>query len=322
MRLTLPRPARRPAATQRRAPTHYFKAPAPENCAGDVARFFRKVTPASWFANVFRIKAMPNCREAATTAPSVHLHPERPRARIKPLTAMRRMRRLIADKEDTEQVFHIIEALNGDAQRRNLMRFAATKRGQALLAEKPSLPDMLDDHDTLRRLPEGSVGRAYVDFMEREGLTAAGLVADSQKSYGDRPAYNDDLEYYGTRLRDTHDLFHVLTGYGRDALGEAALLGFSYSQNPGRGVIFIAYMGARQIAKVAPRGARIMDVLWEGKRHGRTTSKIVQEDIPALLAEPLDAARRRLGIEKPVLYRRALNIIAGVQGPQTVMQAA
>ncbi|MEO0983505.1 MAG: Coq4 family protein [Pseudomonadota bacterium] len=232
------------------------------------------------------------------------------------------MRRLIADKEDTEQVFHIIEALNGDAQRRNLMRFAATKRGQALLAEKPSLPDMLDDHDTLRRLPEGSVGRAYVDFMEREGLTAAGLVADSQKSYGDRPAYNDDLEYYGTRLRDTHDLFHVLTGYGRDALGEAALLGFSYSQNPGRGVIFIAYMGARQIAKVAPRGARIMDVLWEGKRHGRTTSKIVQEDIPALLAEPLDAARRRLGIEKPVLYRRALNIIAGVQGPQTVMQAA
>ncbi len=219
------------------------------------------------------------------------------------------MRNLIADKEDTEQVFHIIEALNGNATRRDLERFLATGAGQQLIQARTSLPAMLDDHGPLLELPEDTVGRAYVAFMEREGLSAAGLVKESETHRAAQQHFDDDLLWYINRLRDTHDLYHVLTGYGRDALGEAALLGYTYGQHKGAGVNFIAFMGGREIAKVAPKKAAIHAVINEGRRHGRQAGRIIEQNIPEFLREPLDQARNRLNIARPVLYNRALKII-------------
>ena len=260
-----------------------------------------------------------------TTSPFIH--PDRSAPKIRPFKALSHFNKLIANKEDTEQVFHIIEALNGTSLVRSLKRFAATEKGAARLAEKRFLPPQLDDHGPLHALPEGSVGRTYAEFMEREGLTAQGLVDESEKFYGDRPRFDDDLEWFGNRLRDTHDLFHILTGYGRDPLGEDALLAFSYSQNKGRGVIFIAWMGARHISKLLPKDVRVMDILKEGKRNGAIAEKLAAEDITSLLKEPLEDARARLGIQKPELYERAWkafgpSLDTAIESYETVAEAA
>ena len=144
--------------------------------------------------------------------------------------------------------------------------------------------------------------------MEREGLTAHGLVEESLGQRLHQTQYDDDLLWYSNRLRDTHDMYHVLTGYGRDALGEDALLGFTHSQHGGLGVSFIAFMGNRQIAKAAPKEARVKDVLAEGRRNGKAAKRIVEQDIIALLDQPLQEVRERLNIRKPVLYREALEV--------------
>src|SRR3546814_2443486 len=89
-------------------------------------------------------------------------------------------------KEDTEQVFHIIDALRDKRFGRSVEQFFTTPEGKRVLAERPYLPALLDDHDALRRLPVGSVGRVYVDFMEREGLTAQGLVEIGRASCRER----------------------------------------------------------------------------------------------------------------------------------------
>jgi ubiquinone biosynthesis protein COQ4 len=145
--------------------------------------------------------------------------------------------------------------------------------------------------------------------MEREGLSAQGLVDESLKLKSKSRAYQDDMMWYGNRLRDTHDLFHVLTGYNRDALGEASLLAFTHSQQPGLGILFISFMGCRTIKRYAPKEAEIMKCFHEGRRNGAAAQKIVLQDIPALLREPLDAARARLGINKPVIYRQTLKLL-------------
>lgn len=251
----------------------------------------------------------------------INIDPRRKRRQIRLLKAWSHMQNLLRDNEDTEQVFHIIEALDGNALRKSLKEFVNTDGGPKRLTERRDLPALLDDHDTIRSLPAGSVGRAYVDFMEREGLTAAGLVAESEKWSNTMERFDDDLDFFGNRLRDTHDLFHVLTGYGRDQLGEATLLGFSYSQNRGRGALFISYIGGRDIAKLAPKDANVMKVLAEGRRNGKLAKKITAEDVKALLAEPLDAARKRLGINEPVLYKRALNAM-NAEGYQGQLSAA
>lgn len=256
-----------------------------------------------------------------SSATSYYVDPARERPQFKPLKAWMHMQKLIADKEDTEQVFQIIEALNGNTISKDFERFLATDTGQRLYKERAYYPPILDDHAPLHAMDKGSVGRTYAEFMEREGLTAAGLVAESEKSNSMLRDHDDDLLWYGNRLRDTHDMYHILTGYGRDALGEASLLGFTHSQHGGLGVSFIAFMGGRQIAKVAPRSAQIRKVIAEGRANGKAAKRIIEQDILALLPRQLEDVRAELNIKEPVLYKRALGILAEV-GVEPLVSAA
>jgi ubiquinone biosynthesis protein COQ4 len=235
--------------------------------------------------------------------PTVFSHPDRVPPRFRPFKALSHFRRLIADKEDTEQVFHIFECLPRKGFVPDAKAFVESPKGQALMNSEPFLPTLLDDHETLLKLPEDSVGRAYVNFMRREGLTAAGLVAESDKM--GRPRFDDQLQWYANRLRDTHDLFHVLTGYGRDALGEQCVLGFTYGQTRNLGNFFIAYLGGLELKRKVKASAPVITAIREGQRNGAGAAKIIDQDILALLAEPLDAARKRLGIGTPQHYHRA-----------------
>jgi ubiquinone biosynthesis protein COQ4 len=232
-------------------------------------------------------------------------HPERPDSEFRPLKAWRHFQNLMADKEDTEQVFHIIAALRGRKFRDVASKFWHSDKGQQLLATNQRLIDVLDDHDTLKQLPAGTVGRAYVDFMEREGLSAAGLEAEYAKFTDAGTRFEDGIDRYGDRLRDTHDLHHILTGYGRDALGEQCVLAFTYAQNRNLGVGFIAYMGGIELKRRVAPSAPILKAVHEGYRIGKTAKNLVHEDIIALLKEPLAEARLRLGIPEPVAYKAA-----------------
>jgi ubiquinone biosynthesis protein COQ4 len=232
-------------------------------------------------------------------------HPKRPAGEFRPLKALHHFRKLIADKEDTEQVFHIIAALRGSKFRKIASTFWHSEKGQRILASNQRLIDVLDDHDSIKKLPAGTVGRAYVDFMEREGLSAAGLEAEYAKFTDAGVRYEDGIDHYGDRLRDTHDMLHVLTGYGRDALGEQCVLAFTYAQNRNLGVGFIAYAGGFELKRRVARSAPIMKAVHEGYRIGNAAKNIVHEDIVELLKEPLADARKRLGISEPIAYRAA-----------------
>ena len=249
--------------------------------------------------------------------PVPYIDPNRPAPKRRPLKAWRHMQNLIADKEDTAQVFHIIQALNGDSTRRDLTKFMQSPSYQRFRERKTFLPDVLDDHAPLKALPKGTVGRTYVEFMEREGLTAHGLVNESLEQRETYQEFDDDLLWYVNRLRDTQDMYHILTGYGRDALGEASLLGFTHSQHGGMGISFIAYMGARQIAKVAPRGARVKAALAEARRNGKKAKRLIELDIESILDRPLADVRAELNIPKPVIYRQTLQVFQAYnQDPQ------
>ena len=251
--------------------------------------------------------------------PVPYIDPDRPAPKRRPLKAWRHMQNLIADKEDTAEVFHIIEALNGSSTRRDLMKFMQSPNYQKIRERETFLPDILDNHAPLKAMPKGTVGRTYVDFMEREGLTAHGLVNESLEQREHHTQYDDDLLWYVNRLRDTHDMYHILTGYGRDALGEASLLGFTHGQHGGMGISFIAYMGGRQIAKEAPRGARVKKSLAEGRRNGKSAKRIIELDIEAILDKPLADVRAQLNIQEPVIYKQTLKVfMEHDQDPQLV----
>lgn len=230
---------------------------------------------------------------------------------FRPLKVLHHFGKLIEDKEDTEQVFHIIEATKGRKSHAQAHAFIRSPEGQRMISGGVDIPAMLDDHARWADCAAETVAAHYIAFMKREGLSAAGLVAESHKWAPPESLPQDQTQWYFDRLRDTHDLFHVLTGYGRDALGEASLLGFSYEQNHNKGILFIAYAGARQIKKVSGTKAPLFAAIKEGRALGRAAAKIAHQDIAALMREDIGEARKRLNIGKPEVYRQCLAILQG-----------
>lgn len=270
--------------------------------------------------DLLRLKALLLRMTQDYTPPNIH--PDRLALKLRPLKAWKHMQNLLADKEDTEQVFHIIEALNGNALKRDLQRLSQSVQGQKLMADRYSIPELLDNHTYLKTLPDGSVGRAYQAFMEREGLSAAGLIAETEKFFDGKPRYNDDLDWYADVRRDTHDMLHIMSGYGRDALGEACVLNFTVGQHKGFGAKFIAVMAGRRINKHAPAAAPIYAALKQASRNGKIAGKVAREDFRELVKENLEQARARLGINPPTLYKACMDTYAELgKTPSTVAMA-
>jgi ubiquinone biosynthesis protein COQ4 len=220
-----------------------------------------------------------------------------PPVKIEWRRAWRALRILLADAERTEQAFEIIAAVSGKDFERFFQRFVADPGGRALLAERPSLLAALSDRARLRALPPGSLGRAYAEFMDTAHLDPRGLVdAESISEAGRRIATIDpEREWLGHRMRDMHDLWHVLTGYGRDEAGEAANLAFSWAQTRYRGMGFIV----AAIALTRPHGSRWRwpAYLHRAWRRGRRAAWLAVVPFERLLAAPLDDVRRLLAIE-------------------------
>jgi ubiquinone biosynthesis protein COQ4 len=230
-------------------------------------------------------------------------HPDRKELRFRPLKALHHFRELLKDKEDTEQVFHIFESLPRSSYRAEAKDFVESENGRELQISEPYLPDLLDDHEELRKLPEGSLAHAYCDFMEKEGLSAAGLVEEYERY--DSRTFGDQIEWYSNRQRDTHDLLHVLTDYGRDALGEQCVLAFTYGQSPAFAHLFIAYAGSYHMKRTIKSDAPIFGAVNEAKRQGHYCPKITDESVMDLLALPLEEARAKLNITSADKYHEA-----------------
>lgn len=219
---------------------------------------------------------------------------------LQPLRALRAFRRLIADKEDTTQVFEITRALSGRSIRRGYDRMLRTLEGgrQAFFGQE--LAHQLDDPVWLARFGPGTVGAAYRAFREARGLTAEGLADEARKG-----APQVDLQHpviwYSRRLRDVHDVWHVLTGYDTDALGEACVVAFTYAQTGNVGFALIGWGAAREIQR-ENRAIPARRAVFQAWRHGRAARWLPALDHDSLFAEPLETARTRLCIRPPTTY--------------------
>jgi ubiquinone biosynthesis protein COQ4 len=185
------------------------------------------------------------------------------------------------------------------------------------LHAKPDIVSKLNDRAWLLSLPEGSVGRTYYDFVHGENLSADGLISSSE-AVSRSEAYrglSDDEVWLADRLRDIHDLQHVMTGYGRDPVGEVSLLSFMTTQNPNRGIRFIVWIATLQYLRQVPQ-FDIRTLIREGATIARQAQWMPAIDWEEKLPQPLSAVRAELGFQPPVRYQRLRD-----QAPQLLLAA-
>jgi ubiquinone biosynthesis protein COQ4 len=208
----------------------------------------------------------------------------------------RALRALLKDPDDLPQVFTLIESLSGTAPIRLLRGFEKRENGRRLLREKPDIVRILADRERLRALPPGSLGRAYLAFVETENLSAEGIRTASAEGYSERP-HDPEIEWIANRMRDTHDLWHALTGYRGDVLGELALLAFTLGQHWNSAVALIVLGGLiKGFGHADPR------LVLDGFRRGRAAAWLPPVDWEPLLERPLHEVRALLRVELAPAY--------------------
>ena len=144
--------------------------------------------------------------------------------------------------------------------------------------------------EELRKLPDGSVGRAYAAWLDREGVTP-----DTR----DAVKYIDDPEeaYVMQRYRETHDFTHAITGLPVIIEGELAIKAFEFANTvlPMTGLSLFAVMRLK-----AAERKRFFDVYapW-AIRNGLKAEEVVNVYWEEELETDVEVLRARLGIELP-----------------------
>jgi len=192
---------------------------------------------------------------------------------------------LLKNPQDTRQVFVLNIAINRRHVPRFLTRFMIEPGGLELMRDQPAIDSHSVDFAALERLPADTLGHAYAKHLRDNGLDADLFQAP--------PELPRAIAYLAQRMRQSHDIWHVLTGYDTSVGGELALQAFTYAQTGAPGQLVLALVGTLRWSLRQPKLAA--DVL-DGWRRGKRARSLLTVRWEDLWATPLAEVRQRLAI--------------------------
>lgn len=201
--------------------------------------------------------------------------------------ALSALAKVVRDPTQTDQVLVFTTYANAGAIRGRLDRFFADPNGAKLFAEHRTIDSHTIDLDALEALPEGTLGHAYARFLRSRGLTPE--VFD-----GEPAAVSDKrTAYVIQRMRQTHDLWHVVTGNDTDPAGEVALQAFTFAQVHAPSSLILAAVGTIKASRAKPTLVR--DVV-RAFRLGNRAEELAVFPWEDHWATPLTEVRAMLGL--------------------------
>lgn len=128
-------------------------------------------------------------------------------------TAIRALKVLADDPANTYYGPLVNVCMDSETYAKLARMWRKSPEGRRLLDQRPTLQGRELDLEALARLPAGTLGHEFVRYFRANGIEPFVTAF---------PVAND-VDYLSKRYRETHDLFHVITGYGTDEPGEMEL---------------------------------------------------------------------------------------------------
>lgn len=161
--------------------------------------------------------------------------------------ALGALAKAMREPDQTDQVLVFSLYANAGSMPSRMDRFFEHPMGRRIFDERRAIDAHTVDLDALAALPEGTLGRAYAQFLRARGLTPDVFE-------GAPPELPDPrMGYIVQRMRQTHDLWHVVTGFDTDAASEAALQAFTFAQTRAPSSAILAVFGSLRTLRQRPR---------------------------------------------------------------------
>jgi len=145
------------------------------------------------------------------------------------------------------------------------------------------------DLETLLTLPPDSLGYIYAAEMKRKGFDPnlhAGMTAKS------------DAEYVELRLSQTHDLWHIITGFDSDLIGEIGLQAFHLPQFPyPLATMLVAISLISTTLKEPEMLPKLLDAIAKGFQIGKSAKSLFAQKWEEEWEKPLSQWQTELNIQ-------------------------
>ena len=166
--------------------------------------------------------------------------------------------------------------------------------GRRILRDRPRISSTTLSLDYLRSLPGKTVGRAYADWLDREGVSPD-TRAEVQ--------YIDDEEcaYVMQRYRECHDFFHALTGLPTVVEGEVALKAFEFANT----LLPMTGLSVFALTRMKPEERKRFFTIYGpwAVKNGLGSKEVINIYWEEQLERDVEELRVELGLEKPVDLR-------------------
>lgn len=165
--------------------------------------------------------------------------------------------------------------------------------GYTILTERPRIRLSTLDLTQMCALPEGSLGREYLRFLEKNKVTP-----DTRADV--KFVDNEELAYVMQRYREVHDLLHTLLGMPTNMLGEVAVKWFEAAQTGLPMCVLGATLGPLRLS--VSRLQMLIQSLGPWALHnGRRARCVLSIFYERRWEQNLDDLRQELNIEPPPL---------------------
>jgi ubiquinone biosynthesis protein COQ4 len=206
----------------------------------------------------------------------------------KGLNFMFRFFQLTQDPNDTLRVFKMLDAMMALAKENGVEPVQRIR-------QQPGIEEMLASRyvapsykvDDLGKYPVGSLGYAYYRHMHDNGFTP---------DFFPTLPPNTDQNYFALRMRQTHDIWHVVAGVGTDVVGEIALQAFYAGQLASPASASIISSGILYTVRNNELYRPMMDGLTAGYECGKNAGKIAAARWEEMWERPLADIRREYNI--------------------------
>ncbi|MFK7741516.1 MAG: Coq4 family protein [Planctomycetota bacterium] len=231
----------------------------------------------------------------AAGSPNSHEHQ---RDHIHYITTLRGVLGMLRNPEGTEAVFDIEDGLKDTRAAAGVVTKVLQSPEVAACMRQRYLAEPVDI-ETLQRLPRGTLGAHFAHHIQEHGF---------DPDYYRKLPVETDLDWVMLRMRQTHDIWHVVTGIDTSRLGEIAVKAFELAQTwrPLAAVITSGGM-MRYLLKDPDQLGDAMAHISHGYQLGRHAKPFLAQKWEQGWDVPLTEWRRRVGlpadIPKPGLFQ-------------------
>lgn len=163
--------------------------------------------------------------------------------------------------------------------------------GRQILRERPRITSESLDLNHLRLLPKNTIGSAYIQWLDREGVSPDTRVPV-------RYIDDEELAYIYQRYRECHDFYHAITGLPIIIEGEIAVKVLEFTNI---GIPMLGLGGLFAPLRLRPKQReRLYGIYYPWAfKSGLNSKPLINVYWEKILELDIDEFRRDMGIEQP-----------------------